>query len=154
MIRRKKPLRRCGRPKKRRSRSPFKALKTALDIRWSKLTKEIWGHRCAWCGKTDSLTSDHIFNRWKHPTRWIVENAVILCVGCHIFRKKREPAEWYEVVRRERGDELLEVLRNESERIKKPDYEQVKAYLDALERDRPWDKGEGLGSHSILRRAA
>jgi len=63
-----------------------------------------------------------------------VENCLILCAGCHLFRKKREPAEWYDVCRRERGDELLEELRKESERIEKPDLDVVESYLDTAEK--------------------
>jgi hypothetical protein len=56
---------------------------------------------------------------------------VILCSVCHIFRKKREPAEWADMVIRVKGQELFDELLKRGESIEKVDYDQVEAYLNS-----------------------
>jgi len=119
---------------KRKKKSEKAKLKLYLDKLWSKLTKQIGGRTCWWCGKSGNVQSDHIQNRWKHPTRWRVENCAILCVGCHLFRKKRDPAGWASMVISKIGQDLWDRLEQESNRIEKTDMEAVKVYLEEVER--------------------
>lgn len=117
----------------------IKLLKKKCDILWSKVTKKLYlvNHHsaCQWCGKKGALQSDHIVNRWKHSTRWCVENCVCLCVGCHIFRKKREPAEWAKMVIDVKGIEMYEFLLKRGECLEKVDLDNVLMYLERLDKD-------------------
>lgn len=104
-----------------------------LDLLWSKLTKIVEDRKCAWCGKWSDLQSDHIINRHKYPTRWRLENCILLCVGCHLFRKKREPFEWSEIVVKKIGQDRLDFLKQMSQSTEKVDLEVVKRYLENAE---------------------
>lgn len=116
------------------------------DMMWSRITKEIHrdkhGSICLWCRKkTEDLQSDHIINRWKHSTRWRVENCVCLCAGCHIFRKKRDPLGWAEIVRKEKGEDVIAKLKEMGEnefKVTIPNLEEVYEYLTKLENGKPW----------------
>lgn len=137
---------------KRRKKSPRKKLIAYLDALWSKLTKQTWELRgelkCAWCGKTENLQSDHIINRHKYPTRWRLENCVILDVGCHLFRKKREPWEWSQMVINKIGSDRYDFLNQMGNSTEKVDLEVVKRYLEnAQEEIRPQVFGAKNGNN-------
>lgn len=119
---------------KRKKKTPRKKLIAYLDSLWSSLTKraaEIKGELfCQWCGKSENLQSDHIINRHKHSTRWRLENCILLCAGCHLFRKKREPYAWAGIVLKKYGQDRLDFLEEMSRSTEKVDLEQVKRYLE------------------------
>lgn len=119
-------------------------LKKKCDVLWSRLTKAFhrakYGDICLWCKKQEDLQSDHIVNRWKHSTRWNLSNCVCLCVGCHIFRKKREPLEWARMVMEEIGEETYQELKRLGNERFDGDLEQVYSYLSNIEKERPWDR--------------
>jgi hypothetical protein len=114
-------------------------LKKKCDALWSKVTKIEWLKRfgdpiCPWCCQRYGTQSDHIANRWMHATRWRVENAVILCMPCHIFRKPRQPAEWTEMVIETIGREQYEAVMSASkEVVKDQDYQKVYDYLKSFD---------------------
>lgn len=131
--------RRCPKRKKIVTKPKKKALKALCDKEWSRITKLkhifIYGKTCAWCKQaTDSLQSDHIFNRWKHSTRWNVNNCIGLCAGCHLFRKKREPLAWAQMVQKEVDPDVLAELETKSQEMIQPDYDVILAYLRECER--------------------
>lgn len=136
-------FKRCSRCAKRRKIFPKvkkKALKALCDKEWSRITKIIHikkhGKICLWCKKpTDSLQSDHIFNRWKHSTRWNVWNCVCLDAVCHLFRKKREPLAWAEMVQENVDSEVLLTLEDMSNQMIQPDYDVILAYLKKFEQE-------------------
>ena len=119
----------------RKKKTPRAKMKLYLDGLWSKLTKQINDPFCAWCGNPENLQSDHIINRWKFPTRWRLENCIILCVGCHIFRKKREPMAWAGIVLKKYGQDRVDFLNEMSKSQEKVDLDQVKRYLENAERE-------------------
>lgn len=121
--------------KKRRKKSPRTKLIKYLDILWSKITKVVYGFRCEWCGSTENLQSDHIVNRWKFLTRWVIENCLILCMPCHIFRKKREPYEWAKLADEKRGPDTIQALKVQANRPEKVDLEQVQRYLEGMAKE-------------------
>lgn len=116
-------------------------LKKKCDALWSKVTKMFWIKKygdpiCPWCHDRYIQHSDHIANRWKHSTRWRIENCVCLCAPCHLFRKKREPAEWCDMVIDTIGIETYRDIIKESKKIAKDiDYEEVFRYLQNAERE-------------------
>lgn len=117
----------------RKKKSEKAKLKLYLDKLWSKLTKAIHSGGCSWCGKGGNPQSDHIQNRWKHSTRWRLENCIVLCVWCHLFRKKRDPAGWATMVIKNIGQDKWDALERESNRTEKVDLEEVKKYLEGIE---------------------
>lgn len=136
--------------KRLKKKSPAKvkkALKKRCDILWSSITKQIHrskhGDRCLWCGQNSSaLQSDHIFNRWKHSTRWIPANCVVICLADHLFRKQREPLAWAEMVKENVPPEVMEDLKRLSEQpvtVNIPFLEETLSYLEGLDRDKPWE---------------
>lgn len=58
------------------------------------------GHKCVKCGKTEYLAPSHILSRGKYKRmRWVPDNILTLCNGCHIFWWHKEPiaaARWLE----------------------------------------------------------
>ena len=125
--------------KKKKKKTEKQILKDWCDDRWPKITKRVWrekfGKGCAWCGKEGQLHSDHIANRGKLSTRWNVQNCVVLCAGCHLFRKKREPAEWSKMVIGHIGIDLWNSLLEQSKKFWDKDIYAVKEYLESFGED-------------------
>ena len=122
-------------------------LKKKCDALWSKVTKVLWikqfGPSCAWCVSRPGVHSDHIMNRWKHNTRWVVDNMILLCAGCHLFRKKREPAEWAMMVIKYIGQDRFDALYEESQKVvEHQDYQKIYEYLKSCEAMSDLDKGK------------
>lgn len=127
----------------RKKKNPRKKLILYLDALWSKLTKQVNDPWCAWCGKQENLQSDHIINRHKYPTRWRLENCIVLCAGCHLFRKKREPMTWAQIVQIKFGQDRVDFLTELSKSLDKVDLDVVKRYLEnAAEEIKPVIVGE------------
>lgn len=121
-----------------KKRNKRKTLRNKCDALWSKLTKIVWkekyGPLCAWCKTKPFTDSDHIINRGNFPTRWRLENCVCLCKGCHIFRKKREPSEWTQMMLSYVGQDTYDALFKEGHRSDvKQNYEIVYSYLKSQE---------------------
>ena len=119
-------------------RNKTKTLRNKCDATWSRVTKLIHvavnGPICLWCRKKGLvLQSDHIINRWKTATRWSPSNCVVLCLPCHLFRKKREPLAWAEMVKENIREETLNELKISSQEICKPNYEQILGFLTQVE---------------------
>ena len=128
-------MKKLNKSKKRKKLAPHivrQRLIKYLDHLWSDLTKTIHGRICWWCGSKVNIQSDHIANRWKFSTRWNVNNVAILCMGCHLFRKKREPAEWAKMVVGKIGQDKYDEILQLSHSQEPTDLEQVKKYLEGL----------------------
>ena len=136
--------------KKKKKPSPAKIkaiLKKQCDILWSSVTKQIHRHKygniCLWCRKeSTNLQSDHVFNRWKHSTRWDVRNCAVLDAGCHLFRKKREPLAWATMVMENMDKDVYADLRVGSEKMVKVDLDflqQTFDHLTRLDTEKPWE---------------
>ncbi len=139
---------RCPKRKKIFPKPKKKALKLLCDKEWSRITKlyhiKKHGKICLWCGeRPESLQSDHIFNRWKHSTRWNILNCVCLCAPCHLFRKKREPLAWAKMVEAVINPDVMAELELKSEEMIQPDYDLILAYLKNCERALA-DEGDSL----------
>lgn len=76
-----------------------KALKKQLDIIWGKAVRARFP-RCIMCGSTERLNAHHAICRKTQSdgVRWILENGVSLCVGCHLFKLHGQQADkaWLE----------------------------------------------------------
>jgi hypothetical protein len=49
--------------------------------------------KCQNCGSGNNKQCAHLASRGYYSTRWSVENAVILCKGCHMYYT-HHPLEW------------------------------------------------------------
>jgi len=97
----------------------LKQLKKLLDKKWAEIIKIHAGYRCEWCGKkSERLNAHHIFSKRNTSIRWIPQNGVCLCVGCH-FRAHQEPVEFVNFIEKKLGKNLLEYLRAEANSLKK-----------------------------------
>lgn len=88
---------------------------TKLDTVFSQFirTRDNW--TCRKCHKpytqpTASLQCAHIMGRRNKGTRWLPENAVALCAGCHIHFTG-QPIEFYDWLESEIGADALMKLR-------------------------------------------
>lgn len=94
------------------------------DIEWAKLVKEQAGHKCEYCGKTETLNSHHIFSRSNRSVRWDVDNGVCLCVAHHTFSSAfsahKSPIEFIIWLQEKRGQEWYDNLRIKARSIYKP----------------------------------
>jgi len=81
-----------------------------LDNLWRVLINNR-DEKCVKCGKLTKLQAAHIFSRRNCGTRWLPENGLLLCVGCHLFWAHKEPIEFAEFVRQRLGEKEYELLR-------------------------------------------
>lgn len=130
----------CKKRKKISCKPKAKTLRNKCDAAWARVTKMIHikkhGPICLWCRKVSALQSDHIINRWKTATRWNPSNCICLCAPDHLFRKKREPLAWANLVRENVPAETLEALEAASkELVKNPNYEAILSGLLSMERE-------------------
>lgn len=129
----------CKKRKKIVTKPKEKTLRNRCDSEWARITKLIHvkkhGAVCLWCKKPGALQSDHIVNRWKTATRWNIRNCVVICMPDHLYRKKREPLAWAQMVQENVPADVLEALDFASREIIKPNYEAILAYLAACERE-------------------
>lgn len=104
-----------------------------LDLIWSKKVKEKAGFKCEFCLEEGVwLNSAHIIGRRYRGTRWLIDNGMCLCYGCH--RKYDEHAPEEEKIRRivigqERLDRLLKI---KQEVAKNQDYETIRKTLETV----------------------
>ena len=85
--------------------------KTRKDKAWAILVKER-DKACVICGEIKRLNAHHIIPREVKETRWLLENGVSLCPGCHKFRVNsahRNPL-WFFAHAAKRINNLVEVL--------------------------------------------
>jgi hypothetical protein len=55
--------------------------------------------KCMRCNRWDNLQCAHIFSRSHMATRWDPDNALCLCLKCHLFWAHRAPIEFSEWIR-------------------------------------------------------
>lgn len=82
------PPRGESKPKKARKKRPlFDRLRDACHVAWSIFVRTRDG-RCVLCGTTENLNAHHWVIHAAHSlaTRFIPENGVALCYGCHKFK--------------------------------------------------------------------
>lgn len=87
-------------------------LNKQLDKLWSKKVRER-GY-CEYCLKRPPevvLHAHHIFSRRHYSTRWLVENGICLCTGCHLYTAHKDIQEFSDWVRNHYGDDKINALR-------------------------------------------
>ena len=106
------------RQKSKKSKKPLTLtkLKAELDKAFAKKVRA--RGKCQRCGRTDMLQCAHIFSRSHMSTRWDEDNALCLCMPCHLYWAHRQPIEFTEWVMNLLGDYRFNELRMKAYRIK------------------------------------
>ena len=123
-----------------KKKNPRKALKAKLDKLWSAVIRKKYP-RCVVCGKSDNLNAHHCIVRKAQSdgVRWLVENGVSLCVGCHLFKLHGQQADkaWLEnylcIINdlvSETQQELIQEIGHKINKFSIDDLEQIKAELE------------------------
>ena len=81
-MRRSKPIARKRRVKRKRT-GPAAELRERADKIWSARVLERDGYRCRRCGAIRYVQAHHVRSRQHWSTRWVLENGLALCRGCH-----------------------------------------------------------------------
>ena len=106
-----------------------KTLKNKLDKKVSELVRARGG--CQHCGSRKNLQCCHIFSRTYTNTRWDIHNLLCLCAACHFFFHKN-PIYFIDFLRREKGDEAYELLKESHNIIYKPTLSDLETKLKVL----------------------
>jgi hypothetical protein len=106
---------------------------------WAQWVKELSGGRCEYCLEEKRkakglpgiwLEAAHIIGRTNRSTRWLLDNGVALCSGCHASYDQHLPAE-KKIRRIVIGEDRYERLSNiPPVDVKKQNYEDVKKRLE------------------------
>ena len=108
----------------------------ALDKLWSKKVKELADYKCEHCLETEVwLNACHIIGRRYRATRWLIDNGMCLCFGCHRQYDEHGPFE-ADIRRRVVGEARYQRLRKIKNVIAKhQDFEQIKEEINGAKRD-------------------
>lgn len=125
----------------RKSKLSISSLKKKVDKLWSKLVRKK-DKKCIRCGKQTNLQAHHIFSRRFNSTRWLLDNGVTLCYGCHMFFAHIEHENFRDMVIEKIGKAKYLQLKQLSNQIKKINYEELsenfeKLKLTELEKENP-----------------
>lgn len=92
-----------------------KSLKRECDRLCREIVLRRAGHRCEWCGSPNKLQWAHILpRRYRHMVHE-PDNALCLCVACHLFRWHKSPLEAAAWLVQHRGAAFLAALRLKAE---------------------------------------
>jgi len=84
---------------------------------------------CEVCGKTENLQCSHVLSRRHLHTRWDLDNALCLCVRCHLYWQHKEPHEFVRWFDDKFGGDLYAELKKRSNSTDKIDYEAKYKFL-------------------------
>jgi hypothetical protein len=103
-----------------------------LDNLWSQLVKLKAGNKCEKCRRTQNLNSHHLYSRSNRAVRHDPENGCCLCSGCHALNNDsahKAPADFWEWIRKKRGETWYQMLRIRANTVTKHDKKLLKIYL-------------------------
>ena len=102
-----------------------------MDISFSKIVRALGV--CEHCLSTQNLQCAHVLSKRHLQTRFDLENALCLCVRCHIYWAHKEPHEFVKWFDDKFGGELYDELRQRANKTGPFDYEKKYAELKDLE---------------------
>lgn len=108
-----------------------RALVKALDAKARQQVFERDGFKCVRCGKSNPQWA-HVISRSRTFLRWLTENALSLCNGCHIFWWHKNPLEataWFQAKYPDRYELLMSKLREAT--AEKLDVRRLREMLEA-----------------------
>ena len=123
--------------KKKKKKSNRKVLRKQLDKIWSEVVRKRANNICEYktCKKTTYLNTHHIFSRSNLSVRWDLNNGICLCSGHHTLTNDsahKNPIEFVEWLKKERGDQWYNELRLKANQIKKWTDQELESLLEAL----------------------
>jgi 5-methylcytosine-specific restriction endonuclease McrA len=104
-----------------------------LDKRFREVINERDNGTCQYCGGSGNNVH-HIVGRRNRSTRWLVDNGILLCPGCHTFRTNsfhQDPLEtitWFE----ETYPERYQAINERKNKILKQTFEEVLKELEEV----------------------
>jgi 5-methylcytosine-specific restriction endonuclease McrA len=110
-----------------------KPSKKTLILKCDKLFADIIKStgQCDRCGKTKPLNCAHIISRAYRNTRWNLENAVCLCVGCH-FWAHQNPVGFTKWLQDYYGEDIHDRMKRVAQSIEPVDLDETFKYLTKL----------------------
>ena len=113
-----------------------KALIKACD----KLVRQLVFHRdqntCQYCGKQpEKLDPHHIYGRRIYSLRWVLDNLITLCSGCHMQIAHAQPVVFIEYIRCRLGDNGLDKLKLKKNSTFKTSVSNLELFKLKLERE-------------------
>lgn len=108
-----------------------KSLTKKLDKIFSEIVRARGA--CQKCGKTTGLQCAHVISRVNHHTRWDLDNALALCLRCHIFWQHKNPHEFVRWYDEKYGN--YDVLKQRAQSIEKIDQESILENLLRIKND-------------------
>lgn len=114
---------------------PRKTSKKLLIKKCDKLFSDIVRSigECEHCGAKDkTLQCAHIISRQYRNTRWDLENAVCLCVKCHLYWAHKNPLAFVDWLEEYYGEDIRQRLRLKSQSIEPVDLEKTYEFLKSL----------------------
>lgn len=91
-----------------------------MDVLFSKIVRSIGS--CDHCGAKTNLQCSHIISRKYLQTRWDLENAIPLCVKCHLYWQHKNPHEFVRWFDAKYGGSLYEELQLRASKIAPVDH--------------------------------
>jgi len=112
-----------------------------LDKIWYNIIKQRDIY-CQKCGSNKALAAHHIFSRTHRSTCWDINNGILLCYPCHIFKAHKDPTEFTIWLEELKGRKFINALRRKKNQIvKNQKYEDilmelhyVKCVIDCLKK--------------------
>lgn len=78
-------------------RSKYRPGVKELDALCRQVVFQRDGGKCIRCGKEQNAQWAHVDSRRYRSTRWLPDNSMVLCAGCHLWwhHRPREAVEWW-----------------------------------------------------------
>jgi 5-methylcytosine-specific restriction endonuclease McrA len=96
-------------------------LKKKMDTMFSLIVRS--HGECEMCSSKKNLQCAHIVSRRNIKTRWDLENAVCLCMRCHLYVAHKEPHEFVRWFDGKYGPRLYDKLKKRANKGGRFDYE-------------------------------
>jgi 5-methylcytosine-specific restriction endonuclease McrA len=120
------------RPKKENKAKSIKKLRSEADRLWFRLCLETHGEICEVCGKP-AVQVHHFFpkSNFGH-IRYLVENGVVICQGCHLKHHTGNPLIQQEIING-RGIKWYRALKEKALTRPKDSYANISYYKGVIE---------------------
>jgi len=124
--------------KEKKPKTERQKLKDQLDKLWAILVKQRAGYKCERSGKIAYLNSHHVFSKSNLSVRWDLDNGVCLNAGWHTLQTNsahKNPIEFINWIKDQRGVEWYENLRIKANQIKKWTIPELEALVEEFQKE-------------------
>lgn len=123
---------------KKKPKTERRKLRDQSDKLWAILVKQRAGYKCERSGKTVYLNSHHVFSKSNLSVRWDLDNGVCLNAGWHTLQTNsahKNPIEFINWIKDQRGIEWYENLRIKANQIKKWTIPELRELLERFKKE-------------------